>query len=211
MPFWIKVDGMMSIVAIYLDTASKGDSSSWNGKSIISTCKGNIIVDMPCPLVDCHTFFLSESICACSAKIVNNCQPLGFRRQLFLISRPWHHQKTKQQQNCQSEQDSDQVLSSSMDGWHCQNKQHGDTVPKKNARHVLTYSSDQYKKARQVRFNTAGYVWTTWGNWNFHPYVDMIASDNHWPIPHKGMVKNDVKMISSRLLWKIRMNSYPPC
>ena len=64
----------------------------------------------------------------------------------FKRTRPWHHHKTEQPKNCQSEQDVDQFLYSAMDGRKYQNKHHGDTVPKKNARHVFMFSSDQYKK-----------------------------------------------------------------
>ena len=34
-----------------------------------------------------------------------------------------------------------------MDYLQCQNKQHGDTMPKKNAQHVFMFSTDQYKNS----------------------------------------------------------------
>ena len=83
MPFRIKADGKMLIVAIDSDTISKGGSSACNGKSISSGCKGGIIVDMPCPFFGCRPFILYDSICTISSKIIDNCLPLGFHRQFF--------------------------------------------------------------------------------------------------------------------------------
>ena len=42
---------------------------------------------------------------------------------------------------------------------------------KKSARHVFMFSSDQYKKARQVRFSTAGCVCSTQTRVDSHPAV----------------------------------------
>ena len=92
-----------------------------------------------------------------------NCQSFPSAEILsvvFLRTHPQHHQQTEQQQKRQSEQVVDQVLYSAMDGRQCQNKDHGDTV-KKNAQHVFMFFSDQFKKAPQARFSTAGHVWTT--------------------------------------------------
>ena len=48
---------------------------------------------------------------------------------------------------------------------------HRDTVPKK-ARDMFLFSLEiNVKKARQARFSTAGYVWTTFAKRNFHPAV----------------------------------------
>ena len=73
------------------------------------------------------------------AKIVNNCLPLGFHRQLFLPTRPWHHQQTEEQNKCQLEQDVNQVLYSTIDSRQCENKQHSDTMTEK-ARGVFLFS-----------------------------------------------------------------------
>ena len=88
MPFRIKADGTMLIVAIDPHTTSKGESSAYKGKSISSACKGKITVDMPCPLVGCNPFIIYESICACSSIIVNNCLLLVFHRQFFFVRVP---------------------------------------------------------------------------------------------------------------------------
>ena len=68
-PCRIKADFIMLIVVIDLDTIFKGKSSTCNGnrsvykgKSFSSTCKGKIIVYMPCSLVGCHQYFVYESI-----------------------------------------------------------------------------------------------------------------------------------------------------
>ena len=60
-----------------------------------------------------------------------------------------------------------------MDGRQCQNKQHGDTVPK-IARHVFMFSTDLYKKARQARFSTTGYVCSTQNRVVSHPAVELL-------------------------------------
>ena len=69
----IKADGTMYIVGIDKDntckgksSACKGKSSVCKGKSISSVYKGKSKVDMHFPLVDCHRFFVYESICASS-------------------------------------------------------------------------------------------------------------------------------------------------
>ena len=80
------------------------------------------------------------------AKIVHNCLPLGFHRQSFLRTHPWHHQQTEKQKNCQSKQDVDQVLYSAMDGRQCENKQHGDTAPEKARGMFLCYLKINIKK-----------------------------------------------------------------
>ena len=67
------------------------------------------------------------------AKIIDNCLPLGFHRQFFCVRVPDIISKLKNKKNCQSEQDVDQVLYYVMDGRHCENDQHGHTVPKNRA------------------------------------------------------------------------------
>ena len=47
----------------------------------------------------------------------------------FFSTRPRHHQRTEQQQKCQSEIDVDQVSYLAMEGRNVQNKHYGDTVP----------------------------------------------------------------------------------
>ena len=86
MPFWIKADGMMLIVAIDLYTTYKENSSAfeWNR----STYKGGIIVDILCPSGGCHPFFVYESIYACSAKIGDIFLPLKFCWQCFCVLFP---------------------------------------------------------------------------------------------------------------------------
>ena len=88
-----------------------------------------------------------------SPKIVDNCLPLGFHWQFFCLRVPDITRKLKK--NHQSEQDVNQVLYSAMDGWKCVNTHHGDAVLE-NARHVLCSLHINIKKARQMRFSTAG-------------------------------------------------------
>ena len=68
-----------------------------------------------------------------------------------------------------TEQDFDQVLYLTMDGRQLQNKHHGDTVAKKTREMFLCSLHINIKKARQVRFSTAGYMWTTRARKKFPP------------------------------------------
>ena len=48
---------------------------------------------------------------------------------------------------------------------------------KKSARDVFMFSTDQYKKARQARFSTAGYVCSTQTRVVSHPAVGAILRE----------------------------------
>ena len=56
-------------------------------------------------------------------------------------------------------------------GGQCQNKQHGDTMPKKARNMFLCSLQIDIKKARQARFSTAGYVCSTETKVVSHPAV----------------------------------------
>ena len=79
------------------------------------------------------------------AKIADKWLLLQFCWQFVLRTRPWHHQQTEQK-DCQLEQDVDQILYLAMDGGQCQNKDHGDTAPKKRATCVYVLLRSIYKK-----------------------------------------------------------------
>ena len=64
----------------------------------------------------------------------------------FLRMRPWHHQQTEQQQNCQSEQD---LMKFYIRKWLVDNVRTKTMVKpcQKNLRHVFMFSLYQYKKS----------------------------------------------------------------
>ena len=103
-------------------------------------------------------------------KIVNSCLPLGFHWQLFLRTRPWHHQQTNIQKlpvgtRCWSSfifRNGSSKMWEQTTLWHC---------ARKSARHVLKFFTDQLKKARQMRFSTAGYTCSTQTRVIFDPAV----------------------------------------
>ena len=49
------------------------------------------------------------------AEITDNCLPLRFCWIFLLCTHPWHHQQTKQQKNCLSKQDVNQVIFDQLD------------------------------------------------------------------------------------------------
>ena len=72
----------------------------------------------------------------------------GISSEVFLPTRPWHHQQNETQKNCQPEQNVDQVLYYPMGGEKCENKQHGDAVPEKSRDVFLCSPQINIKKSR---------------------------------------------------------------
>ena len=95
---------------------------------------------------------------------------MRFRRQFFCVHVPDIISKLNNKKY-QSEQNVDKVLYSTMDGPQSQNKQHGDTVPKKARDMFLCSLQINIKKSRQAWLSNAGYMCYTQTRVISHPAV----------------------------------------
>ena len=132
--FWTKMEMKTCQFGNILDSATRSTSCRWFFEIRIDC------VELP-TLLPFKPIILTPP-----ENIVDNSLLLGCHRQFFCVRAPDIIINMKNK-NCQSEQDVDQFLYSSMDGQQYQNKLHADTMPKQKPQHVFMFSSYPYLKS----------------------------------------------------------------